>query len=209
MTDLDFDTALVASAFTLAAGSGWRAVSVASAAIEANLDPDRARARFAGRDAILLRFGRLADEAALAGIPADAPPRERLFDALMRRIDVLQAHRAGVLALLDGLPRDPVLALLLAVATEQSMAALLEGAGVASSGLAGALRTKGLTAVWVYALRAWRADASADLSQTMAALDRALTRAEQAGRWLEGRVVQESGPKPFPEAPVGEEAAAI
>jgi hypothetical protein len=35
----------------------------------------------------------------------------------------------------------------------------------------------------------------------MAALDRALGRAEQIGGWLEGRGPGAAGPKPFPEPP--------
>ncbi len=106
---------------------------------------------------------------------------------LMRRIDVLQAHRDGLLALLRVLPTDPPLAILLALATRRSMRWLLEAAGVSARGLRGELRVRGLVAVWLWTLRAWRTDESADLSATMAALDHALRRAEQAAGWLDGR----------------------
>ena len=39
-------------------------------------------------------------------------------------------------------------------------------------------------AVWLWTIRAWRRDDSADLSGTMAALDIALSRAEQAAGWV-------------------------
>ena len=70
--------------------------------------------RFPVRAAVLLRFGRMADAAALALAPKEGPHRDRLFDLLMRRMDVLQAHRAGVLALMRALPTDPCLTALLA-----------------------------------------------------------------------------------------------
>ena len=41
------------------------------------------------------------------------------------------------------------------------------------------MRIQGLKAVTAFALRAWMTDDSADLSKTMAALDRALNRAEK------------------------------
>ena len=56
---------------------------------------------------------------------------------------------------------------------------MLEAAGISASGPFGLLRTKGLLAVWLAALRVWLADDSNDLSRTMAALDRYLRRAER------------------------------
>ena len=184
MDDAQFDTALIAAAFQLAAEQGWRAVSVAAAARAAGLPLARARERFPGRAAILLRFGRAADQATLAELPSDGPTRDRLFDLLMRRIDAFQAHRAGVLALLRALPAEPPTALLLGLATRRSMRWMLEAAGLSARGLHGELRLKGLVAVWLWTMRAWRNDEAEDLSATMAALDAALRRAEQAAEFL-------------------------
>ena len=184
MDDVEFDKALIGAAFQLAAEKGWRAVSVATAARAAALPLARARERFPGKAVILLRFGRLADQAALVEAPAEGVARDRLFDLLMHRIDTLQAHRQGVLALLRALPAEPPTALLLALATSRSMRWMLETAGISATGLRGEVRVRGLTAVWLWTLRAWQGDASEDLSATMAALDTALRRAEQAAEWL-------------------------
>jgi hypothetical protein len=187
MTDAEFDRALVGAAFALIAERGFRRVSVAEAARRADLPLDRARARFPMRAAILLRFGSLADQAALAYAPTDGPARDRLFDILMRRIDSLQANREGVLALFRALPTDPCTAAMLAATSVRSMGWMLEGAGIAATGPLGRLRSKGLLGVWLATVRAWSADTSEDLSATMAALDRALRRAEQVEGWLSGR----------------------
>jgi len=200
MTDDEFDRALIAAWFALAAESGRRFPTVVAAAQAAGLPLDRARARFAARASVLMRFGRIADQAALVGIPGDASVRDKLFDTIMRRIDALQAHRAGVIAVLRLLPGMPPLALLMAAASERSMRWLLDACGVPTSGLAGALRVRGLVAVWLWTVRAWQTDESADLSTTMAALDRALGHAERAAGWLGG-----PGPAaPPPEAPIPE-----
>jgi hypothetical protein len=203
MTDDEFDDALIAGAFAITARDGWSAVSVIRAAREADLPLDRARQNFAGRDAILIRFGKRADSRALADAPATGPARERLFDLLMRRFDALQAHRPGVLALLKNLPADPGTALLLATATARSMGWMLQAAGIPTTGLSGQLAINALLGVWLYSVRAWQADDTADLSTTMAALDKALARAEQLAGWL-GRTqsAPEPGPKPFPEPPL-------
>lgn len=203
----EFDRTLIASAFALAGEQGWARLSVADAARRVGLPLDRARARFPGRLAVLARFGRLADQAALAEVPAEGPVRDRLFHLLMRRIDVLAAHRAGVLALLRVLPADPPLALWLGCATRRSMRWMLEAAGVGTWGLRGELRVKGLIGVWLWTLRAWQADESADLSHTMAALDAALGRAERMAGWIRSGVVG-AGEEPAVAAkPVGAGAA--
>lgn len=184
MDDSDFDKALIAAAFSLAERTGWPRLSVVAAAHEAGLPLARARARFPNRLAIVTRFGVLADQAALSDAVDRGPVRDRLFDMIMRRIDVLQAHRDGVLALLNYLPTDPPLALLVALGTRRSMRWLLEAAGVGATGLRGELRARALLGVWLWTVRAWRSDDSADLTATMAALDDALRRAEQVAEWF-------------------------
>lgn len=202
MDDAEFDRALIAAAFELAADKGWARLSLAEAARGAGLPLDRARLRFPGRGALLLRFGRMADQAALAQAAPEGPLSDRLFDLLMRRIDVLQAHRGGVLALMRALPADPPLALFLAVANLRSMAWLLESAGISSTGPAGRLRTKGLLAVWLWTVRAWQRDGSPDLGATMAALHQALERAGRAANWLPGGGGSpEADPVAEPESP--------
>jgi ubiquinone biosynthesis protein COQ9 len=202
MTDEEFDAALIEAAFAIAAREGWQSVSVISAAREKALPLDKALTRFANKDAILLRFGRLADAHALTDAPSAGPLRERLFDLLMRRFDALQLYRAGVLAVLRALPTDPGAALLLTAATAKSMAWMLEAAGYPPNRLTGPLAVNAVLGVWLYAARAWEKDETQDLSTTMAALDKALNRLEQAAAWLgQHDAAAEPGPKPFPEPP--------
>ena len=61
---------------------------------------------------------------------------------------------------------------------------MLEAAGIPTRGVRGELRVKGMVGAWLWAIRAWRTDESEDLQSTMAALDTALRRAEQAAEWL-------------------------
>jgi ubiquinone biosynthesis protein COQ9 len=198
LDDDAFDRALIAAVFGLAATEGWRRVSVAEAARQAGLPLARTRGRFPTRGALLLRFARLADQAALSQTPGNGPVRDRLFDLLMHRIDVLQVHRAGVLAVLAGLPADPAAALALLVATRRAMRWMLDAVGLSTSGPIGELRLRGLIAVWAWTIRAWHNDHSTDLAATMAALDTALSRAESAAAWLNGTRASATPP---PQAP--------
>jgi hypothetical protein len=211
MDDAEFDRSLVASAFRLIADKGWGRLSLVEAAQDAGLPVDRARARFPNRSALLLRFGLLADQATLVDADVSGTVRDRLFGMIMKRIDVLQAHRDGVLALFRALPGEPAAVALLNLANLTSMGWMLDAAGVAGlSGPLGLLRRKGLMAVWLWTVNAWRRDDSADLSATMAALDQALRQAEKAAAWLPGEAARGDPPgselsasEPFePPAPI-------
>ncbi len=200
MEDKQLDRALMAAVFSQAALRGWADVNIAEAARDAELPLDRVRARFPGRGAVLLRFGVMADQAALAAGSNDPSPRERLFDMVMSRFDALQQNRGGILQLLRAMRTDPATSLLLYGATLRSMKWLLDGASIPSSGLVGTLRVHGLLALWLYALRAWETDESADLSATMAAVDRGLDRAIQAENMLPGRGPAEEAAAVFTDA---------
>ena len=208
MQNEEFDRALIASAFRVAADKGWPRVTVVEAARAAALPLPRARDRFPSREAILLRWGRHADQEALAEPPSEGPVRDRLFDLLMRRIDAMQAHRAGLIMLLVALPAEPPTALLLSCATHRSMRWMLDAAGCRTDGLRGVLAVRGLTAVWLWTVRAWERDDSPDLSGTMAALDAGLRRAEQAASWLNwGEKPRDRRMKPTDPATTGDDGA--
>lgn len=204
------DDALLAGFWRALAATGWHGLSMRQVAAEAGTDTATLRRRFASPHEMLLAHGRLVDAAVLAGTVPDphATPRDRLFDVLMRRLDEMQPHRAGIVRLLGDLPRSPLLALFLAPHLASSMAWMLEAAGLEASGARGAARVQGLVLVWLATVRAWEGDENADLSATMAALDRALDQADRAARWLrldgadaEPPVVAEAEPMPATEPP--------
>jgi hypothetical protein len=119
--------------------------------------------------------------------PGDAPhesAKDRLFDLLMRRFDKLDAHKSGMLRVAEDTGRDPLSLVCSLARLDRSMAAMLEAAGISAGGLGGVLRVKGLAAVYLAGLRAWFKDDSADKAKTMAALDRALSRAERLASGL-------------------------
>ena len=185
----DIDTRLVAGLWQVVAGHGWSGLSMRRVAAASGIAPAEIRRRCPSPCQLLALHGRVMDQAVLAGTVPGATldtntPRDRIFDVLMRRIDAMQPHRAGILRLFDDLRRDPLLALALLASVPRSMAWMLEAAGLGAGGLAGLARAKGLTAVWLATIRAWADDDSVDLGPTMAALDRALDRAEQVARAL-------------------------
>jgi hypothetical protein len=86
--------------------------------------------------------------------------------------------------MLKGLCRDPAQGLLAWTRTDRSGAAMLAAAGISADGLRGLVRIQGLKAIYLCTLRAWMRDDTADMANTMAALDGALRRAEQILKFI-------------------------
>jgi len=145
------------------------------------------------------------DAAVLAGTPRQVDPeetaRDRLFDVMMRRYDAVKLHREAIRSIVRAARRDPLLAFGLAPAVRRSMAAMLEAAGLSSEGLSGAVRQNGLLAIHTAVSRVFDGDDSADLSQTMAALDSRLKTAERWAQTIEryGVSRREPASEPRPE----------
>ncbi len=196
-------SALIAAALRLAATQGWRDTTLADIAAEAGLGLAEVRGLVGSRDGVLAAFVRRIDTEVLAGTApelAAEPPRDRLFDVLMRRFEALKPHRDGVRAILRAERGDPCALACGGLRLLRSMGWMLEAAGIAPTGLLGRIRVKGLAAVYLAALRVFLDDDSADLGRTMAALDRGLRRAESVQALVCGRL-RPRPPEPAPAAP--------
>ena len=161
-------------------------IRLAEIAERAGVDLAELRRAFDGPFAILESFCRRIDVAVLASDDpslAGEPRRERLFDALMRRFDLLAPHRAGIAGLERSARRDPLLACHLGRLACGSQAWLLESAGISTAGLLGRLRAPALTVAVIRLLPVFLADDEEGLPKTMAALDATLDRLGD----LEGR----------------------
>lgn len=154
-------------------------IRLSEIADRAGVDLAELRRAFDGPFAILESFCRRidvrvleTDDPSLAGESS----RERLFDALMRRFDLLVPYRAGIAGLERAARRDPVLACHLARLACGSQTWLLESAGISTAGLIGRLRAPVLAAALVRLVPVFLADEEAGLPKTMAALDETLDR---------------------------------
>jgi AcrR family transcriptional regulator len=141
------------------------------------------RGAFDSTLAILAAYVKQIDRAVLAGEDADMaeePPRERLFDVLMRRIELLAPHKAAVRSLMRSAVRNPGLALALQGLGLRSQQWMLTAADIGAAGPRGFVRAQGLALLFASVLRTWVDDDDPGLARTMAALDRALARGQ---RW--------------------------
>jgi hypothetical protein len=137
---------------------------------------------FGSRLAILSAHVKEIDRQVLAGGDADMAeesPRERLFDVLMRRIELLEPHKAAVRSLIRSCRRDPGLALALNGLAVRSQQWMLTAAEINAAGPRGMVRAQGLALLFASVLRVWVHDDDPGHARTMAALDRALARGQR------------------------------
>jgi AcrR family transcriptional regulator len=114
------------------------------------------------------------------GDMAEEPPRERLFDVLMRRIEAMAPYREATRSLMKSLSRNPGLAIALNGLAVRSQTWMLTAADIDASGPRGMIRAQGLAMLFASVLRTWVDDEDEGLARTLAALDRALARGQ---RW--------------------------
>lgn len=172
---------ILARALELAALQGWRHTTLGDIAMAAELTLGEVLAVYPSKASIVSAFVRATDAEVVAGGDSDLgdqPPRDRLFDVMMRRFDALGPHKDAVRAMVGASLGDPVAALCGAFRLRRSMALMLEAAHINAAGMAGIIRIKGLAAIYLAVLRVWLNDDSDDGSATMAALDKRLGQAE-------------------------------
>jgi AcrR family transcriptional regulator len=165
------------------------AIGFAEIASRAGLSLAALRNLFGSKLAILAAALKEIDRQVLDGIDADMaeePPRERLFDVLMRRIDVLAPYKAAVRSLVRSAARNPGLAFALNGFAVRSQQWMLAAADISTAGPRGLLRAQGLALLFASVLRVWLGDEDPGLARTMSALDRALARGQRVSGLLDG-----------------------
>lgn len=156
-------------------------IGLAEIASRAGVTLAELRGEFASPLAVLGAHVKELDRAVLAASDpdmAEESPRERLFDVLMRRLELLAPHKEAVRSLLRSVRRDPPLALALNAMAVRSQQWMLTAAGIAASGPKGMVRAQGLALLFANVLRTW-IDDDDDQTRTLAALDRELARGQR------------------------------
>ena len=173
---------IIAAFLELLAAKRIEQIGFAEIAEAAGVPLPQLRNEFASTLAILAAHIKSVDRAVLGADLTDVeeePPRERLFDVLMRRLEILKPHREAVASLLHSARRNPPLALALNAMAVRSQQWMLAAAGISASGPRDMLRAQGLAALFGGVLRTWINDEDPGLARTMAALDRALGRGQR------------------------------
>ncbi|MHA7777037.1 TetR/AcrR family transcriptional regulator [Roseibium sp. M-1] len=106
----------------------------------------------------------------------DQPPRDRLFDILMTRIDALAEHKEAVCALHRAARKDPALALDFNALEVRSQKWMLIAAGIDVSGVKATVVAQGLAIAFARVVDVWLDEEDEGMPRTMARLDKELDR---------------------------------
>lgn len=220
-------SAIIDSFLGLLAERPFERIGLADVATRAGISLADLRTSFGSTFDLLAGFTRRTDMLVLKGAGgdivspdmADQPARDRLFDVLMRRLDVLAPHKAALVSLTRSARGNPMLAMGLNKLSVRSQQWMLASAGIDTSGLKGAVRAQGLSLLFLKVLKTFVTDEDPGLARTMSALDRELAKGERAlglmddlcrlatcgGRRRSTRKVE---PEPTPDVP-GDDAALV
>ncbi len=163
------------SALALAADRRWDQISLRDIALAAGAPLADLYAEAPGKVALLDHLSRTLDRKALASAEADSSAEtiDRLFEAVMARLEAMEPHRTALIAIAKS---EGMVAL--APRLPRTAKALLEAAGIDTGGVRGALRLAAMTGVWTRVLQVWRDDEGA-LNRTMAEIDTQLKEINQ------------------------------
>ncbi len=178
---------IINAAMDLAAERPWREITLADIAEAADMSLSELRQQVTCKGDILRALADRADAALLESVekePLDGEARDRLFEAIMRRLEFLAPYRAALRNLMDepaaaACECPPVLERYFV-----SQRWMLAATGLEAPGMEGAARTLGLGMIYARTLRTWVEDDDPGLSRTMARLDRDLDRACRMERRL-------------------------
>lgn len=190
---------IITSFMDLVASEPWDEVTMPTIAKAASVKLDVLRSAYDSRLSILEDLARRTDMAVLRDLDPNLHEekiRDRFFEVLMQRLDVLAPYKPGLKALSLQARKDPILGLALLRTVFQSQGWMVMAAGLGSGGLQGVVRTKAVSLAYLETMRVWFEDDEPGLAKTMSALDKALRKAESRLKrlaWL-GKLVM---PKRF------------
>jgi AcrR family transcriptional regulator len=165
------------AAFALAERAGWNEITMAEIAEASGLSLAVLMRHAPSKAVVLQSFGRDIDEAMLKVFekyPAEGSPHDRLFDVILKRLEIMAPYRGVVASVLSMWPRDAGEGLKLLQSVSDSVGWMVSAARVEQEPQWQAVGRLMLLRLYIRILRVWSKDDDPGLAQTMAALDRGL-----------------------------------
>jgi ubiquinone biosynthesis protein COQ9 len=165
------------AAFALAERRPWHEITMAAIAQQSELSIAAVMRDAPSKAAILRDFSRDIDEAMLLVFekyPAEGEAHDRLFDVIIRRLEIMQPYRTVIGSVLKRRIGDPGEAAIMLQSVAATVGWIAAAAKVEEEPAWQSLGRIGLGRAYVKAVTAWVGDDDPGLSRTMAALDRAL-----------------------------------
>lgn len=173
---------IINAMLALAEETSWRDLKLSAIAAKAKLSLADVAGEFASKGDILSVFMARTDAELLKKIEEDGEttelPRDRLFDVIMLRLELLEPHKPALRNIARGLRGNPQDLATTTGAALRSQTWMLAGAGIEDSGMQALLKTGGLAYLYARVFQTWLDEEDAGLSKTMAELDRRLRQGE-------------------------------
>jgi|AntRauTorckE6833_2_1112554.scaffolds.fasta_scaffold15160_2 AcrR family transcriptional regulator len=181
---------ILTSALTLLEnGTSWENLDFALIADHSEINADVIKLYFHSKadlyKSLMMLIDRRIEDEADKDLPGETP-RDRLFELLMLRFDILNEHRAAYQHLFYQTFKDPKLFRTALPRFHESMDIMLRLADLNGRDGTGCppLRTTAVAIVFLNAARIWLDDDSKDMAPTMAELDRGLAKLDQARDYI-------------------------
>ncbi|NIX76275.1 TetR/AcrR family transcriptional regulator [Microvirga terricola] len=174
--------AIVEALMDLASRRRWSEIEIKDIAQAANVSLAEFSDAFPSKGAVLGAFSRQIDRTVLEGTTdelAKEPPRDRIFDVMMRRLDALAPYKPALRRIAKELRFDPLSLAALSRAAINSQRFMLSAANISTEGPLGALKLQGAALVFAKTLDTWLHDDDPSQAKTMARLDKELRRGER------------------------------
>jgi hypothetical protein len=181
-TDGDLQTLIIDTALSLAGEVGWANVTLQKIGGETDLPEQEVKAIFSSEWSILEAFRtrtdlQIADRQAPSW--SQGAPKDRLFEMLMERIDIIEPWKSGLASIANYGIKQPIQGLKLFVGLNKSMATMLDYAHIGTGPAGVPWQAHGLTVIYLLVLRRWFSDDSEDLGPTMIELNEKLITADR------------------------------
>lgn len=178
----DCESLLIDTTLTLAGKIGWSSITLKRVSEQTDVPLDEVAAVFKSKWEILEAFRIRTDSLITNQVNKNWPKqlvRDRLFDIVMRRIEIIAPWKAGVTAISKHCTIQPLAGIRLFVLLRRSMDKMIEHVGASPKGPGRLAQSHGLTIIYLLVLRRWISDETADYGPTMAELNERLILADQ------------------------------
>lgn len=173
---------LIDTTLSLAGELGWPSVTLQLIGKTANVPLSEVSAIFSSKWDILEAFRERTDLLLTAGKSANLSgqsAKDRLFDILMARIEIIEPWKAGIGSIARHAVAQPITGIRLFTSLNKSMECMIEHVNAKIQGPGKLIQSRGLTLIYLLVLRRWIRDHSSDLGPTMAELNERLISADQ------------------------------
>ena len=173
---------LIDTTLSLAGELGWPSVTLQLIGKTANVPLSEVSAIFSSKWDILEAFRERTDLLLTAGKSANLSgqsAKDRLFDILMARIEIIEPWKAGIGSIARHAVAQPITGIRLFISLNKSMECMIEHVNAKIQGPGKLIQSRGLTLIYLLVLRRWIGDHSSDLGPTMAELNERLISADQ------------------------------